>query len=129
MRGRPNTAESLKKRAARAQERAQERAERRDLHRAMKITNRNDTADADDAETIALFQLDERLTRADRAMLQAALVHPVDVDIIAPAPTAYTALWLAHYKLIDTWIDPRDRLWIRTTTTGEKLLQRSRKTA
>ena len=118
MKGRANTASSLKRRAQAAEQRAEERA----ASRALKIHNRNATAEGDDVESIELFRLGDRLTRGDRALLAAALDHPVDVEAIAPAPPLYGVVWLLHYGLMTTWIDARDRIWIRTTTAGAMLV-------
>jgi hypothetical protein len=94
----------------------------RQAREALAIRNRNETAESDDSGTIEMFQLRERLTSTDRRLLHTTLAHPVDVDTLAPAPTAYSVVWLLHYGLISTWIDARDRVWIRTTARGAMLV-------
>ena len=75
-----------------------------------------------DEEYAAMFKLADRLTRSDRSLLASALTYPIDVDVIAPAPSAYSVLWLQNYEIIKVWIDPNDRVWIRTTSLGAYLL-------
>ena len=86
------------------------------------LAHRTDDANVD-TEVAALFGLGDRLTGADRALLTNALAHPIDIDTIVPAPTAYQVLWLRHYDLLASWIDRQDRVWIRTTQVGLALIR------
>ena len=95
--------------------------------RALRTANRTETSDSEDSEAIALFGLEDRLSRSDRALLSAAMRFPVDVDVVVPTPSAYAVLWLQHFKLIVSWVDASDRMWIRTTTAGALLIAGPRK--
>jgi len=84
---------------------------------------RNPTVEQENAQTIELYRLDERVTMADRALLLAAKDRPVDLDAVASSSTTYSLVWLLHYGLIFTWIDAHDRIWVRTSALGAMLIK------
>lgn len=60
--------------------------------------------------------LSGRLTPSDREFLRRAHEKPVDVE--ATSLDAYSLGWFIFYKLVDLWVDPGDRTWVRTTRLG-----------
>lgn len=77
-----------------------------------------------DVDIARLKGLSGHLSVRDRELLFKAAELPLDVEKIRLGrdrdvqPDAYQLLWLVHHKLLEVWVDPRDRVWVRTTRLG-----------
>jgi hypothetical protein len=73
-------------------------------------------ADELDLATAQMKGLAGQLSVADRALLVRAHAIPLNVDDFEA--DAYQLLWMVFHKLVNIWVDPRDRVWVRTTRLG-----------
>lgn len=73
-------------------------------------------SDADEADLARARTLHERLSRSDRALLLQCKFAPVDIDRLDV--DAHSVLWLVYQKLMSVWVDPMDRVFIRTSILG-----------
>ena len=73
-------------------------------------------SDADEADLARARGLHERLSASDRALLLKCKFAPVDVDRLDV--DAHSVLWLVHQKLLSVWVDPMDRVFLRTSLLG-----------
>jgi hypothetical protein len=108
-----NTISQIAQKRREAMPSRSERAAARKLHH-------RDALDEQDVSLAQIRGVGCRLSTSDRAFLKDAYEHPLDVEELEEngRVDAYTLLYLLFYKLIDTWIDPHERVWVRTTRLG-----------
>jgi hypothetical protein len=73
----------------------------------------------DDSEVAHLARvrgIHDRLSRFDQQILARCKFQPVDIDKLEI--DVHGALWLVAQKMLDVWVDPADRVWVRTSILG-----------
>jgi len=74
-----------------------------------------------DMESALALKLDERMSPSDVRVLETCWGQR-QIDSI-DSPDAGQIVWLLHYKLLTTWVDTRDTVWLETTQLGRNLMR------
>ena len=85
--------------------------------RALQLRTRDDDPEA--ARLARSRTLHERLSRKDRQLLVRCKFGPIDVETVGI--DVHDALWLVAQKLLYVWVDPADRVWVRTSILGSSV--------
>ena len=96
-------------------------------HRKRKPTDTRKSA-ADALDDVLARKMDERLSPRDLELLERCWSRQ-DIETLPASTGAHTLLWLVHYKLLGTFIDKLDRVWVETTQLGRNLVRHIRRMA